>query len=185
MINTSKSEVILVNESDLTIGSCEKLLAHQKGLLHRAFSIFIFRKIHNQIELLLHKRAQEKYHCGGLWSNTCCSHPESNEPLLNSAKNRLLYEMGFWVELYPIGAFIYKAHLNNGLIEHEYDHVLIGQYNQNTITPNSNEVEDYQWLEINTLMLELDKSPRQYTPWLKQALQLIINQNLGDKLFLL
>ncbi len=119
------TEVILVNEADEPIGTMEKMEAHVKGLLHRAFSIFIFN---SRGEMLLQQRAGGKYHNGGLWTNTCCSHPIPGEKVLSAAKRRLSEEMGFVTELSPAFNFTYKATFDNGLTEYEYDHVLTGVY---------------------------------------------------------
>src|SRR5262245_45397537 len=118
-------QVILVNELDLATGVMEKMEAHEKGLLHRAFSIFIFN---SKGEMLLQQRALGKYHSGGLWSNTCCSHPQPGEDILLSAQNRLQEEMGFTTTLNKIFDFTYKADFGNGLTEYEFDHVFAGQY---------------------------------------------------------
>ena len=133
------SNVILVDTKDNQTGISEKLEAHKKGLLHRAFSIFLFN---DQDQLLLQKRADEKYHSGGLWTNTCCSHPSPGEFLIKSAQNRLKEEMGISTSLSPLFSFIYKAEFDNGLIEHELDHVFIGTFNANPL-PNPEEVGEW------------------------------------------
>ena len=117
--------VILVDEQDITIGKMEKQQAHLEGLLHRAFSIFIFN---SENKLLLQKRASSKYHCGGLWTNTCCSHPRENETVQEAANRRLQEEMGMQCDLTPIFSFVYKANFENGLTEHEFDHVLLKKW---------------------------------------------------------
>lgn len=158
-----KEPVVLVDEKDNETGIAEKLEAHRKGLLHRAFSVFVFN---SKGELMLQKRAASKYHSGGLWSNTCCSHPFPGEVVTDAAKRRLQEEMGFTCDLDKSFAFIYKAELDNDLIEHEYDHVLIGHYND---APHLNpqEVEDWKWIGLAELKADMERNPRNYTMWLK------------------
>jgi isopentenyl-diphosphate delta-isomerase len=165
--------VILVDEQDNAIGTMEKHQAHVEGLLHRAFSIFIFN---SENKLLIQKRASSKYHCGGLWSNTCCSHPRENENLQDAANRRLHEEMGMQCELTPIFSFVYKAEFDNGLTEHEFDHVFFGTSNQNP-SINSAEVEDYRFVGIDELRLEIKESPNNFTPWLVLALDLVNEYN--------
>ena len=131
--------VILVNEQDRQTGTMEKMEVHQKAILHRAFSVFIFN---DKGEMLLQKRAVKKYHSGGLWTNTCCSHPQPGEDTLEAAGKRLQEEMGFNTTLNKAFTFIYKAELDNGLTEHEFDHVFIGNFN-GEVQPDPEEVEDY------------------------------------------
>lgn len=162
-------KIVLVDEYDNEIGVEEKTKVHQLGLLHRAFSVFIFN---DKNEMLLQQRAFNKYHSGGLWTNACCSHPHKNETVVNAAKRRLQEELGFITELQIAFHFIYKADFENGLIEHEYDYVLIGFYNQK-ITPNINEVTNYKfvsWIEIEN---ELQQKPKQFTAWFKIALPMV------------
>ena len=121
-----EEKVILVNEQDEQIGLMPKMEAHEKALLHRAFSVFIFN---DDNELMLQQRALDKYHSPGLWTNTCCSHQRDGETNIEAGKRRLQEEMGFVVELRESVSFIYKAPFDNGLTEHEYDHVLLGKYN--------------------------------------------------------
>ena len=160
------TEVILVNENDEQIGTMEKMEAHQKGLLHRAFSIFIFN---SKGELLLQKRAAGKYHNAGLWTNTCCSHPFPGEPVLNAASRRLLEEMGFTTFLSPAFNFTYNATFDNGLTEHEYDHVFAGIYD-GTITIDKSEVSDYCFKNIDDIESSLKMHSAKYTEWFKIAL---------------
>lgn len=155
--------VVLVNENDEVVGSCEKLKAHQTGVLHRAFSIFIFN---NNNELMLQQRALDKYHSAGLWTNTCCSHQRPNETTLEAAHRRLKEEMGFDCDLYEKFNFVYQAHLENNLIEHELDHVLFGNYNANP-TINPSEAANWKWVSISELKQSIDQSPEHYTAWLK------------------
>lgn len=166
-------QIILVNEADQAIGSTSKLIAHQQGLLHRAFSIFILRTNNNKVETLLQQRQISKYHSGGLWTNTCCSHPSPNEPVLHAAEKRLQEEMGFTTSLQEIGVFIYKANFDNGLIEHEFDHVLIGYTDLNDFQVNPVEVMDVRWVELATLAQHINTAPQHYTPWLLQAAEIV------------
>ncbi|NIR52744.1 isopentenyl-diphosphate Delta-isomerase [candidate division KSB1 bacterium] len=158
--------VILVDESDRQIGVEKKLKAHREAKLHRAFSIFVFN---SRDELLLQRRAFAKYHSGGLWSNTCCSHPRPSEPNEEAAHRRLREEMGIVCKLWKAFDFIYKAKMEQGLVEHELDHVFVGGYDGEVI-PNPEEVMDYRWLAVPSLRKDLQESPRRYTPWFKIAL---------------
>ena len=160
------TEVILVNENDEEIGTMEKMEAHQKGLLHRAFSIFIFN---SKGELLLQQRASGKYHNGGLWTNTCCSHPLPGEAVLPAANRRLLEEMGFTTFLSHVFNFIYHAAFANGLIEHEYDYVFTGIYD-GKIKIAESEVGDYCFKTINDIEASLQTHPQKFTEWFKIAL---------------
>lgn len=165
------NNVILVDEQDVEIGECEKLKAHQEGLLHRAFSIFIFN---SQQELLIQQRAEGKYHSGGLWTNTCCSHPVPNMDLVEFAKLRLFDEMGLKVDELNIKTnFIYRAEFQNGLIEHELDYILLGNSND---TPNLNpdEAQNFEWISLDDLKAKINMHPHQFTFWLKE----IFNRNL-------
>jgi isopentenyl-diphosphate delta-isomerase len=163
------TEVILVDAKDQVVGKMEKLEAHRKGLLHRAFSVFVFN---SNKELLLQKRAIGKYHSEGLWTNTCCSHPSPNESLVNAGKRRLQEEMGFSCELKSTFSFIYNVKLDNELIEHELDHVLIGAYNENPVI-NSEEASDFSWENLETLKTKIRLHPSDYTSWFK----IIINEH--------
>ena len=156
-------KVILVDELDRAVGTEEKIKAHEKGLLHRAFSVFV---INNQDELLLQKRASNKYHSPGLWTNTCCSHPAPGEDLQLSAEKRLLEEMGFSCPLTWIFKLTYKVSFENGLTEHELDHVFFGRFNDNPM-PNPHEVEDWRWENIDSLKRDLIKNPHRYTYWFR------------------
>lgn len=168
--------VILVNPLDQEIGQEKKLLAHQYGMLHRAFSVLVFRNIQGKTELLLQQRSKKKYHTGGLWTNTCCSHPQPNEPsLLKAAEERLKEEMGITIPLKEKGLFHYIASLDNDLYENELDHVLVGNYDPSEkIRVNPGEVEDYHWAEIKELQQDLELYPKKYTPWLKMALKIAL-----------
>ena len=160
-------EVILVNENDIVIGTMEKLEAHKKGLLHRAFSVFIFN---DKNELLLQRRALNKYHSGGLWTNTCCSHPRPNENILNAANRRLVEEMGFEAELTFKTSFIYNTEFENGLTEHEFDHIFFGTHNVNPKI-NADEVDSFSWLTIEDVNQKIKQNPNEFTSWFKIALE--------------
>jgi isopentenyl-diphosphate delta-isomerase len=157
------SFVALVDEDDKEIGVEEKMKAHKNGLLHRAFSIFIFNK---KGELLLQRRALSKYHSGGLWTNTCCGHPQPKSNILEDGKKRLSEEMGFDCELSEIFSFKYQAKLPNGLIENEFDHVLFGKYDSEPVL-NPEEACDYKWITIDLLQTDMNNFPDKYTEWLK------------------
>ncbi len=159
------AEVILVNEQDNMIGSMEKMEAHQKGLLHRAFSIFIFN---SRGELLLQQRASKKYHSGNLWTNTCCSHPMPGEDTLQAAHRRLNEEMGFDTYLEPAFSFIYKTGFDNGLTEHEFDHVYTGVYD-GPVAFNDTEVKDYCFMKADEIRNSMQHHPDKYTAWFKIA----------------
>jgi isopentenyl-diphosphate delta-isomerase len=158
--------VVLVDEQDNTIGKMEKQQAHVEGILHRAFSIFIFNA---EKKLLLQKRASSKYHCGGLWTNTCCSHPRENENIQEAANRRLQEEMGMQCQLQPIFSFVYRAEFENGLTEHEFDHVFIGESDQ-IPELNLEEVEDYRYVGMEELQTEITENPARFTPWFLIAL---------------
>ena len=160
---TSEQQVTLVNEADEVTVGMEKLEAHRRGVLHRAFSVFIFN---SQGELLLQRRALDKYHSPGLWTNTCCSHQRQGESNIEAGKRRLQEEMGFSTDLRDSISFIYKAPFDNGLTEHEYDHILIGQYNEEPI-PNPEEVNDWKWMGLEEIKDDMERSPKIYTEWFK------------------
>ncbi|PWS29137.1 isopentenyl-diphosphate delta-isomerase [Pedobacter yonginense] len=163
-------QVILVDQNDLPIGHMEKMEAHVKGELHRAFSIFIFN-FNN--ELLLQQRALDKYHSGGLWTNTCCSHQRVGESNMDAANRRLFEEMGMRCNLEYGFNFIYKAHFESGLIEHEFDHVFFGISDDLPVI-NKDEVESYRYVNLASLKLDIDSHPEMYTPWLKICLDKVI-----------
>lgn len=167
-----KSEfVILTDENDNIITTQSKLEAHQQGNLHRAFSVFIFNK---SGEMLLQQRALDKYHSGGKWSNACCSHPRQGEKTENAAHRRLQEEMGFDCEIEKAFDFIYRAQLDRGLIEHEFDHVFVGTYD-GEITPNPDEVENCKWMRVADLKEDVQNNPDDYTVWFKIALDRVLN----------
>lgn len=155
--------VILVDNNDNEIGVMEKMQAHQQALLHRAFSVFLFN---NKGEMLLQKRAIGKYHSGGLWTNTCCSHPAPQEPVLQAAHRRLKEEMGISTTLNKAFSFVYKATLDNDLTEYEFDHVLTGTFEGNII-PNKEEVSDWKFQAMNEIEKDLKINPSHYTEWFK------------------
>ena len=161
------NRVVLVDQNNNEIGTEDKLDAHKKGLLHRAFSIFIFND-NNQI--LLQKRSDVKYHSAGLWSNTCCSHPYNDKPLVEYANTRLIQEMGIQSNLKEFFSFIYRAEFSNGLIEFEYDHVFFGKYNSNPII-NNDEASSFKWIKFKQLHLEIEENPTKFTFWLKKIVK--------------
>ncbi len=165
-----RNKVILVNEHDEPLGEMDKLEAHQQGRLHRAFSVFIFNK---RDQVLLQQRATHKYHGGDLWTNACCSHPQWNEDLQQSATERLAYEMGLDCLLEKAFSFIYQAPVENGLMEHEFDHVFWALTDQNPV-PNEAEVKAYQWVDSGQLLSAIQKHPEIYTSWFKIALPLML-----------
>ena len=156
-------EVILVDENDNEIGLMEKMEAHEKALLHRAFSVFVFNK---KGELLLQQRAIHKYHSGGLWTNTCCSHPRKGEEVIQSAHRRLMEEMGFDCELELKHKFIYKAPFTNGLTEHELDYIFTGEF-ETSPNPNAEEVASYRWISMDDLQKEIIEHPENFTVWFR------------------
>ena len=167
----SMENVILVDEKDNQVGLMPKLEAHQKGLLHRAFSVFIFN---SDYKLLLQKRASSKYHSGGLWTNTCCSHPRDGEDTIDAANRRLNEEMGIKTSLRKVFDFIYTAELDNNLIENEFDHVLYGVYDIDPIL-NKEEAEDFKWIDMETLKNDIENNKDQYTVWFKIAFDYFYN----------
>lgn len=160
-------EVVLVDANDQVLGTMEKIQAHREGLLHRAFSVLIFN---DKNEMLIHKRASNKYHCGGLWTNACCSHPRLNEETIVAAKRRLTEEMGFTCDLKYVDSFIYKVDFSNGLTEHEFDHLFIGKYND-SFEPNPEEVEDWKYVSVDQIKEDIEKQPDLYTFWFKNIIK--------------
>jgi len=155
--------VILVDENDNKIGLMPKMLAHEKALLHRAFSVFIFNA---KNELMLQQRALEKYHSPGLWTNTCCSHQREGESNIEAGQRRLQEEMGFVTDLTEATSFVYKAPFANGLTEYEYDHVLIGKFDADPHI-NKDEVVDWKWMDLEEVKVDIALKPEQYTEWFK------------------
>lgn len=175
--NQEKDLVILVDESDKEIGVAEKMEAHRQGLLHRAFSIFVFN---DNGKLLLQKRALTKYHSGGLWSNTCCGHPRPGEPLLAAARRRLTEEMGIDCDCRELFSFVYRAELDHDLSEHEYDHVLMGRYSRDP-RPAPEEVCDWQWIAPGALQYDMQRRPERYTYWLRRSLNAVMMHGAGQQ----
>jgi isopentenyl-diphosphate delta-isomerase len=167
MVSTAAitDQLILVDEQDNPVGTCEKMEAHRKGLLHRAFSVFIFDA---QGRMLLQQRALSKYHSGGLWTNACCSHPFPGEDNLTAATRRLQEELGFTTSLRKAFDFYYRASFDNGLTEHEFDHVFVGQY-EGALEVNPQEVMDYCFLSLEEIENQLETRPDRYTEWFKIA----------------
>ena len=165
-ISLKMEEVILVDKNDREIGSEEKIKAHREGNLHRSFSVFVFN---SEGRLLMQQRASSKYHSGGLWSNTCCSHPRPGEQVTEAAHRRLKEEMGFDCPLKELFTFTYKVKFPNGLSEHEFDHVLIGKFNGNP-KPNPEEAGSFRWADPDSLRKDVEGNPDNYTYWLKAAL---------------
>ena len=162
-------KVILVNEQDEQTGTIEKMEAHRKALLHRAFSVFIFNE---KGEMLLQQRAMGKYHSPGLWTNACCSHPRPGESVEEAAGRRLKEEMGIEVKIEKIFDFIYKTEFDNGLTEFEFDHVYTGTYSGN-LQPDKQEVKDYCFRSVADIEEDLKNRPEKYTSWFKIALPLL------------
>ena len=158
-------DLILVDENDSPTGTMEKMEVHQKALLHRAFSVFIFN---SKGDMLLHQRASNKYHSGGLWTNACCSHPREGQQTIEAAERRLQEEMGFTIPLKKAFNFTYKAALDNGLTEYEYDHVFIGTYD-GAIDPDEDEVKDFCFVSIDEIKTSIQSHPQKYTEWFKIA----------------
>ncbi len=164
----SQDYVILIDQQDNEIGSMEKIQAHQQGKLHRAFSIFIFN---SKKELLIQKRADNKYHSGGLWSNTCCGHPRPGELTENAAQRRLQEEIGITCQLHYLFPFTYFVKFDNNLIENELDHIFTGITDKTPLI-NPNEISDFKYMTMAAISNELEKTPTSYTVWFK----LIFNQ---------
>lgn len=162
-------DIILVNEQDEPVGTMEKMEVHQKALLHRAFSVFIFN---SRGEMLLQQRSHKKYHSAGLWTNACCSHPKPGEDTMAAAETRLQYEMGFGAPLTKIFEFTYRSVFDNGLTEYEFDHVYAGVY-EGGIKPSPDEVNDYCYKSLAEIKSSLQSHPAKYTTWFSIAFPLI------------
>ena len=158
-----EEQVILVNEYDEQIGLMPKMEAHEKAVLHRAFSVFVFN---TKNELMLQQRAAHKYHSPLLWTNTCCSHQRDGESNIEAGTRRLKEEMGFTTDLKETTSFIYKAPFDNGLTEHELDHIMLGYYENEPII-NKQEVEDWKWMPLEDVKNDINVHPEQYTAWFK------------------
>ncbi len=165
-------EIILVDEHDKSVGFMEKIVAHKNGgKLHRAFSIFIFN---SKGQMLLQLRSVKKHHFGGLWTNTCCSHPRRGEELREAVYRKLKQECGFDTELKEIFSFIYKAHdKKSGLTEHEFDHVFIGKFDGEP-NPNPEEIDELKWVDPKDLLQDVKKNPDNYTLWFRLALDSVL-----------
>ncbi len=159
----AKEKVILVNEKDEQIGLMEKIEAHEKALLHRAFSVFVFN---GKNELMIQQRAHSKYHSPGLWTNTCCSHQREGETNIEAGKRRLKEEMGFKTDLKDTISFIYKAPFDNGLTEHEFDHILVGNF-EGQPDLNPDEVAAWKWMSLEDIQKDMQENPDIYTEWFK------------------
>lgn len=162
----SEIKIPVVDDQDQIIGYEEKLLVHRKGLLHRAFSILVFN---DNGDLLIHKRAYNKYHSSGLWTNTCCGHPNPGESMEDAVSRRLEEEMGFTCDLSFGFKFHYKTTFDNGLTENEIDHVYFGKYNDDFVV-NSDEVVDFKWVSMDEVRSSIDKEPEAYSYWFKEIL---------------
>lgn len=158
-----EEQVILVNEQDEQIGLMPKMEAHEKAVLHRAFSVFIFN---SKNELMLQQRAAHKYHSPLLWTNTCCSHQRDGETNIEAGTRRLSEEMGFTTALKEVTTFIYKAPFDNGLTEHEFDHVMTGFYEMDPVI-NKEEVEAWKWMPVEAVIPDIESNPEIYTAWFK------------------
>lgn len=165
-----KEMIILVDDNDREVGTIEKMKAHVEGKLHRAFSIFVFN---NKGEMMLQRRALHKYHSGGLWTNTCCSHPNAGEALGEAVHRRLVQEMGFDCELKEVKSFLYHAQLDNNLIEHELDHIFVGYYD-NEPKINKEEVEEWVWISFDELKKDIKNHPEKFTYWFKVAMDEVL-----------
>ncbi len=176
MKNNNEEKVILVNNENQQIGTCGKMQAHIQGRLHRAFSGFVFNE---KKELLIQKRALSKYHNPGIWSNTVCSHPRMNEKNADAVNRRLYEEFGFNSDFTEIGQMTYQKDFDNGLIEHEIDHIFIAQYKNQKINPNKDEICDYKWISKKNLLSEIQKNPENFSYWMRQ----ILKQNMLDNYF--
>lgn len=168
--------IIAVDEFDKELGSIEKMEAHYKGVLHRAFSILVFNADN---QLLLQKRSVKKYHSPGLWTNTCCSHPQFGEDLNTAVYRRIEEEMGFTCNLKEMFSFIYKVEFEDNLFENEYDHVFIGRYDGEVI-PNKEEVDEFKWTDINYIKEDIKVNPEIYTYWFKTLINKIETEDIWN-----
>jgi len=171
-----EEQVVLVDENCHELGLMPKLEAHEKGILHKAVSIIIFNE---EGEMLITQRAFEKYHWPGIWSNACCTHPRENESFLAAAERRLQEELGFETPLEEVFQFIYKAQDEiTGLIEHEYDTVFIGKYNNTNFEFNKDEIADVEWVTKSKLLAEFENEPQKYSFWFKIILKELVQRNI-------
>jgi isopentenyl-diphosphate delta-isomerase len=158
-----EERVVLVDENDAEVGTLEKQRAHLEGRLHRALSVFV---LNSRGEMLLQRRASGKYHSGGLWTNTCCSHPRPGEAVDEAARRRLREEMGIDVDLTPLFEFTYRADVGEGLVEHEYDHVFAGHYDGEPV-PSVDEVDGWRWVPVAEVARQVREDPDAFTPWFR------------------
>lgn len=177
-MSESEEKVVLVDKNGNSIGAEYKLKAHRDGLRHRAFSVMIYRKTEGSIEYLLQKRAESKYHGGGLWSNTCCSHSRPDEALSAAVHRRLKEELGLLsrAPIQELAPVLYKVTMANGLIEHEYDHVFVCEDDFDVVNANPNEASECQWVAHTSLEESLEAYPERFTPWLP----IVLNQLLAS-----
>jgi isopentenyl-diphosphate delta-isomerase len=166
--------VVLVDADDREVGVAPKLDAHRAGALHRAFSVFVLNAAG---EVLLQRRADEKYHSGGLWTNTCCGHPRPGEPVAAAARRRLREEMGFDCALAPAGRFVYRADVGGGLTEHEFDHVFVGRHDAPPV-PDAAEASGWRWQSPASALAEAEAHPERFTPWFATALRELMERGL-------
>ncbi|HEU4455491.1 MAG TPA: isopentenyl-diphosphate Delta-isomerase, partial [Longimicrobium sp.] len=164
------------DERDREVGLAPKLEAHERGLLHRAFSVFV---LNGRGELLLQRRAAGKYHCGGLWTNSCCGHPRPGEPVAAGARRRLREEMGIDCEMTPAGTFVYRADVGGGLVEHEYDHVFLARHDADP-SPDPAEADAWRWAPVDAVIAEAEASPAAFTPWFVLALREVMQRDPSE-----
>ncbi|WP_430883448.1 isopentenyl-diphosphate Delta-isomerase [Fusibacter sp. JL216-2] len=169
--------VILVDENDKATGQMEKMEAHHKGVLHRAFSVFLHDGNGN---VLLQRRALSKYHSGGLWTNACCSHPRQGESVEKAAHRRLMEELGVDCPVKEVSTFLYRAELDKGMIEHEFDHVLTGVIDPDDFPFNPEEVDSVDWMAFDNLVEDIEKNPSKYTVWFQ-----IIMKNVNREMLMI
>jgi diphosphomevalonate decarboxylase len=177
-VKNQTNALVLVDERDHARGTAEKMFTHEKALCHRAFSIFLFRGNAENLELLIQQRHHDKYHCGGLWTNTCCSHPRPGEGLLDAANRRLKEEIGIEVPLFYKGFFHYIASFENHLTENEVDHVFVGHQDPGLLSPDTNEIANLKWVRVETIQQALIDEPHHYTPWFREGLALALRKEL-------
>lgn len=167
-------QLVLVDLLDREVGAASKELAHREGLLHRAFSVVLWREGADGVEVLLARRAQGKYHSAGLWANSCCSHPRSGEKLLDAARRRVREELGAEVDgLFEVGSFVYRAAFDNGIVEYEFDHVLIAHCD-GAVDPDPAEADAVRWETPERVISELMENPERFSAWAPNALSLAI-----------
>lgn len=175
MTPDNNNYVVLVDSNDRKIGTMEKIEAHKKGALHRAFSVLIFN---DKNEMLIQRRASDKYHSPNLWTNACCSHPQPGESLSDATHRRLIEEIGFDCELQPLFQLLYKSVFENGMIEHEFDHVFTGTYN-GRVKLNPSEASEYRFISMKDLLDEVSKQPNNFTTWFKLILEKLHHNSIA------